>query len=268
MFTRQKNLCWIVLAVMFIAVASSGCGGGGGGTGDISQNENLPGWDSDPNPVANNQSNNNQNTNNGNTNQNQNQNPDTPTNPDTNNQNQNSNGGSDTPVAISGTWEIVSGSGFTTTTTSDGRTTTEHYTYIPGSIGAIGVKVSRNTWGGTYEGAYCVTLSGNDLITESTYDGTGNILLDCVYDEKPNQHAPMMIFSGGLAYDYIGNGTYQETDESFAKHSGNTQRFSDYEYTLKLEDSSTLRWTYWNNSGLSGILMNETRNEIVLKKIQ
>ena len=44
----------------------------------------------------------------------------------------------------------------------------------------------------------------------------------------------MMMFSGGLAYDYIGNGTYQETDESFAKYTGTTQRVLDYEYTLKL----------------------------------
>ena len=106
------------------------------------------------------------------------------------------------------------------------------------------------------------------MITESTYEGTGAILLDCVYYKNPNQHAPMMMFSGGLAYDYIGNGTYQETDESFAKYTGTTQRISDYEYTLKLEDSSTLRRTYWSNSGLSGILMSKTRNEIVLNKVQ
>ncbi|MBQ9433080.1 MAG: hypothetical protein IJU26_02580 [Synergistaceae bacterium] len=273
MFMTKKCLYLPTLAVMLMVFVSFGCGGGGGsggGSGNTSQSDNLPGWDTPPNPVADNQNNNNYNGNNGSTNQNQNQNqnqnPDTPTNPDTNNQNQDSNNGSDSPVNISGTWEIVSGHGVTTTTIS-GRTTTSRYTYVPGRIGKIGVEVSRNTWGGTYEGAYCVTLSGNDLIVESTHAGTGDVMLDCVNADNPNQPAQSMIFSGGLAYDYIGNATYQETGESFAKYTGNTQRVMDYEYTLTLEDSSTLRWTYWSKMDMSGVI-SETQNEIVLKKAQ
>ena len=202
-------------------------------SGNTSQSDNLQGWDSLPNPVA---------------------------------DNQNSNTGNDTPVAISGMWEIVSGGGFTTITVS-GQTTTSRYTYVPGRIGAISVEVSRSTYTGTYAGAYCVTLSGNDLIVESTYDGTGSILLECVNYENPSQPVQSMIFSGGLAYDYIGNATYQETDESFAKYTGNTQRFTDYEYILTLEDSSTLRWTYWSKTDVMGVI-SETRNEILLKKVQ
>ncbi len=105
------------------------------------------------------------------------------------------------------------------------------------------------------------------MIVESTYDGTGSILLECVNDENPSQPVQSMIFSGGLAYDYIGNATYQETDESFAKYTGNTQRFTDYEYTLTLEDSLALRWTYWSKTDVMGVI-SETRNEILLKKVQ
>lgn len=264
MFMTKKCLYMPILAVMFLVLVSCGCGGGGGGSGNTSQSENLPGWDSLPNPVADNQNN----SNNGSTNQNQtqNQNQDTPTNSDTNNQNQNSNSGSDTPVNINGTWEIVSGNGITTTSIS-GRTATSRYTYVPGRIGAIGVEVSRNTWGWTYEGAYCVTLSGNDLITESTYAGTGTVMLDCVNADNPNLPAQSMIFSGGFAYDYIGSGSYQETDESYAKYTGNTQRVTDYKYTITFEDSSTLRWTYWSKMDVSGVIV-ETQNEIILKKVQ
>ena len=114
------------------------------------------------------------------------------------------------------------------TTTISGRTTTSRSTYVPGKIGAIGVEVSRNTWGRTYEGAYCVTLSGNGLLIESTYAGTGTAMLDCVNDDNPSQPAQSMIFSGGLAYDYIGNGSYQETDESYARYTGMTQRVTAY----------------------------------------
>lgn len=262
MLMTKKCLYLPVLAVMLMVFVSCGCDGGGG-SGSVAQNDNLPGWDTPPNPVADNQ-----NTNNGNTNQNQsqNQNPDTPINPDNNNQNQDTNTENDTPVNINGTWEIVSGHGVTTTTIS-GRTTTSRYTYVPGRIGEIGVEVSRSTYTGTYEGAYCVTLSGNDLIVESTYDGTGSILLECVNDANPSQPAQSMIFSGGLAYDYIGNATYQETDESFAKYTGNTKRFTYYEYNLTLEDSSTLIWTYWSKTNMMGVI-SETRNEILLKKVQ
>ena len=92
-------------------------------------------------------------------------------------------------------------------------------------------------------------------------------MLDCVNADNTNQPAQSMIFSGGLAYDYIGSGCYQETDESFAKYTGNTQRIMDYEYTMMLGDSSPLRWSYWRKMDISKVI-NETQNEIVLKKIQ
>ncbi len=169
---------------------------------------------------------------------------------------------------INGTWEIVSGRG-----TLSGAGQTFHLTYVPGKIGAIGVEVSPNTtWGENFRGAYCVTLTGEGLAQETIYKGTGTMTLYCTVDERPNQSAlPVMAFSGGMTFDYIGNNTYQDTEKTYAKYTGVTQRLADYESTLTLEDSSTLRWTYRTttaNNILSDLALGEaeTLYEIVLKR--
>jgi|GEM_PF-5731275 len=170
---------------------------------------------------------------------------------------------------INGTWEIVSGHG-----TLSGAGQTFHLTYVPGKIGAIGVEVSPNTtYGESFRGAYCVTLTGEGLAQEvTTLKGTGTMLLYFTVDERPNLSTlHMKTFSGGLAYDYIGDNIYQETEKTYAKYTGVTQRFYDYESTLTLEDSSTLRWTYRTttaNNILSDLAANELEAwyEIVLKR--
>lgn len=185
-----------------------------------------------------------------------------------NNGNGNSNGNNGGQSGeINGTWEIVSGRG-----TLSGAGQTFHLTYVPGKIGAIGVEVSPNSYGGTYQGAYCVTLTGNGLAVESTYKGTGTMMLYFTIDERPNQSAlPVMSFSGGMTFDYIGDNTYQDTEKTSAKYTGVTQRLADYESTLALEDSSTLRWTYRTttaNNILSDLALGEAEiwQEIVLKR--
>ena len=54
-------------------------------------------------------------------------------------------------------------------------------------------------------------------------------------------------FTGGKSFSYIGNGTYRMTTEKG-------------EYTITLEDSSTIRWRY--------TAFNEGWYEIVLTKAQ
>ena len=277
MRTSLKRLSIFMIVMMFFAVMSAGCGSSGGGNkenvsqdnGNSNNGNNISGWDTDLDEQnQNNNGNNNQddnNNNNGNSdNQNDNNNDN---NNDNGNDNQNNNNGS--PVAINGTWEIVSGSGVSSSTLGQ-KEGISHYTYIPGRIGAIGVEVSRNTWGGTFEGAYCVTLTGKDLAQESTIKGTGEMHLYCTVDEYPDREAmPLMVFTGGMTFDYIGDGTYQDTNETYAKYTGVIYRIADYKSTLMLENSSTLRWRYWTKAneaqlGISG----ETSYEIVLKKVQ
>lgn len=187
-----------------------------------------------------------------------------------NNGNGNSNGNNGGQSAeINGTWEIVSGRGIISTDLLAGFYVT-HLTYIPGKIGAIGVEVSPtpiSTWGPNYNGAYCVTLTGEGLEEETIYEGTGTMMLYCITEEYPDREAsPLMVFSGGMTFDYIGNNTYQDTEKTYAKYTGITQRFYDYESTLALEDSSTLRWTYQRIQYAGENHKTETWYEIVLKR--
>lgn len=168
-------------------------------------------------------------------------------------------GNSQDSSEINGTWEIVSGFGIRSLDVS-GKVDVTHYTYVPGKIGAIGVEISRNPYGGTYEGAYCLTLTGRDLTYESIYKGTGTMSL--VFIDEKQDIWPVLYFSGSVAYDYIDNGTYRQTDESFAKYSGQKQNLESYESTIMLEDSSTLIWTYYSKLATTV----ESLYEIVLKR--
>ena len=68
-----------------------------------------------------------------------------------------------------------------------------------------------------------------------------------------------MNFPGGISFSYDGNGTYHLT--------GNSANANSYEYTLTLEDESTLRWVVWNkkNAQVWGS-SDEYRYEIVLNR--
>lgn len=261
MLMTKKCLYMPILAVMFLVLVSCGCGGGGGGSGNTSQSDNLPGWDSLPNPVADNQ-NNNQNNNNGSTNQNQNQNqnPGTPTNPDTNNQNQDTNTGSDTPVAISGMWEIVSGYGIVSNDVS-GKTYVNHLTYAPGKNRAVSITMTKNTY--SFPDYYTLELAGDNVVA--------GVALSVYYtiDEYPNNEARTYPIFAIQVFDYIGNGTYQATDKLIEELTGTKGNAGNFTHTLKLENASTLRWTVW--SKMNSLTMNssdEALYEIVLKKVQ
>ena len=175
------------------------------------------------------------------------------------------NTGNSSPVAISGMWEIVSGHGVNNVSTA-GNTHTMHFKYVEGSRGAIGIEVSRNTYGGSYEGAYCVTLTGEGLEVESLQQGFGSVRLNCTIDEYPEMGTvPMMTFSGGLTFDYIGNGSYQSNNDTELKYAGATNRAMPYSSTLTLENATTLRWKYEYRMETSG---GEIQQEILLRKVQ
>ena len=231
MRTSLKRLSIFVIVMMFFAVMSGGCGGGGSGGGDsnnVSQeNRNNSGWDTDPDEQnQNNNGNNNQNDNNNNNGNGDNQNDN---NNDNGNDNHNNNNGS--PVAINGTWEIVSGHAVV----SDDKSNLS-LTYKPGRIGEIGIEMrsNGNTYGPAYSGMYTLMLTGNNVIGTN---GIGSLLVDYSYDDYPDRTAPL-IFSSFPSFKYIGNGTYEMTEEN-TMNSGISARF-----TVTLENSSTLHLYY------------------------
>lgn len=237
-----------------------GCGGGSGDSGSYMQNDDSSGWDTRDHLSPNNQ-NTNTNTNNNTGNQN--------TNNNTGNQNTNNNTGQDSPATISGTWEIVSGRGISSNDIA-GRLQVLHLTYAPGKNGPVGIELTQNTEDyHPYKGLYSMTLTGDNVIG-SGVKGAGALSVYFTIDEYPNEEArPIGIFASSPAFEYVGNGTYHTTNDIVERPTGMVNNVGEYEYTLRLENASSLRWTVWSKTNaLTTGSTGEGFDEIVLRKVQ
>ena len=198
-----------------------------------------------------------------------NQNTNTNTNNNTDNQNTNNNTGQDSPATISGTWEIVSGHGISSNDIA-GRLQVLHLTYAPGKKGSVGIALTQNTEDyHPYKGLYSMTLTGDNVIGGGL-KGAGVLSVYFTIDEYPNEEArPLAIFVGGPAFEYVGNGTYHTTDDIVERPTVMVNNVGEYEYTLQLENPSSLRWTVWSKTNaLTTGSTDEGFDEIVLRKVQ
>ncbi len=264
MRTNIKLMSVVVIIMMFFTIATGGCGGGSSGSSSDYNMGNKTRWDTDPDDRnQNNNGNNNQDNNNGNNN---NQNNNGGDNNNNGNGNQNNNNGS--LVAINGTWEIVSGSGVQYIQVSSGNTTVSNLTCIPEKNSKVGIDMSKSDYFGASLGYFSTTLTG-DNVTAGGLKGNGILAVFCTVEGYPSSEATML-FPGGFAYEYIGDGTYRMTDETYDKAVGVKANSGYYENTLKLENASTLKWTYWYRVS-ELVTANSTvdyQYEIVLKKVQ
>lgn len=164
-------------------------------------------------------------------------------------------GNSQDSSEINGTWEIESGQGIVSADDS-GRLIVAHYTYVAGMNSEVSIEMTRNnssTYYGTNDGLYTLKLEGDNVIGSGGY---GALIVKCTVDETGQNRN--MNFPSGISFSNKGNGIYNLT--------GNNSMNS-YEYTLTLEDESTLRWVVWNkNNKQTTGSQNEARYEIVLKK--
>lgn len=155
---------------------------------------------------------------------------------------------------INGTWEIVSGRGITSADDS-GRLIVSHYTCSQGMNSEVNLEMTQNnssTYYGTNGGLYTLKMSGNNVIGSG---GFGALRVKCTMYETGQTTS--MNFPSGISFSYDNNGTYHMT--------GNTGANS-YEYTLTLEDESTLRWTVYTKNNEATGFSGEKWQEIVLKR--
>ena len=243
-----KWLCVFMIVMMFFAVVSGGCGGGGGSNGgDSSQdNNNYDDWKDPENGDYgkwNDPDNEDNNGNNGN-----------------GNQNDNNNGNNGTPVAINGTWEIVSGHAVVS---HNGRTSS--LTYKQGSTGEVGIEMvsTQSLYGNIemYRGLYTLKLTGENVMGQN---GLGSLFVSYSDDDYPDRTNPLT-FSSFPSFKYIGSGTYEMTEENLM-NSGVSTRF-----TVTLENSSTLHLYCETEADTShlGFDINTTGwHDIYLRKVQ
>ena len=267
MHKNLKRLCIFMIVIMFFAVISGGCGGGGSSDSspqgnENSNNNNNNGWDTDPDERnQNNNNNDNQNNNNNDNNQNDNNNgnngENNNNNGDDNNNNNNNNG---SPVAINGTWEIVSGHAVVS---HNGRTSS--LTYKQGSTGEVGIEMvsTQSLYGNIemYRGLYTLKLTGENVMGQN---GLGSLFVSYSYDDYPDRTNPLT-FSSFPSFKYIGSGTYEMTEENLM-NSGVSTRF-----TVTLENSSTLHLYYETEADTShlGFDINTTGWwDIYLRKVK
>ena len=259
MRSTRQYLWFVVFVVMLFVLVSGGCGGGSSGSSEESRGY---AWDTDPPQYDLNQPDNDT----GDDDTGYDDTGDTTPNP------QPDNTGNSSPVAINGTWEIVSGHGITSTDNSSGGISVTHVTYSPGKNGKVGINMSKSDdyFGGSL-GYFSTTLTG-DNVAAGGLKGNGILTVFCTVtaEEHPSINADAtMIIPGGFAYEYIGNRTYRMTDENYDKAVGVKANAGDYENTMTLENASTLRWTYQYKAPniVVGSFM-EYRYEIVLRKVQ
>ena len=258
MRSARKYSWFFLLVVMVFVVVSGGCGGGSGGGSTDESGGNA--WDTDPPPYDVNQPDNDT----GDDDTGYDDTGDTTPNP------QPDNTGNSSPVAINGTWEIVSGRGIVSSVIS-GTTEALHYTYATGMNSKVGIEITQNgsEYYGYYKNLFSVTLTGANVIGSGTRGG-GALMVYCTTDEYPDQEADLeMTFVAGMAFSYIGNGTYQMTDKSLEQPIGMNNNAVSYTYTIALENASTLRWTVSSkNNELTVGSSGERWQEIVLQKVQ
>ena len=123
------------------------------------------------------------------------------------NSNNNGNKLNEPPVEISGTWTIESGRAVVSNDDD-----TIKLTYVPGRIGEVGVEITKND--NSYSDLYSLTLSGEYVAGYvEDFPGTGVLSLDYSVDDSPDSTAKFA-FYGNTRFSYIGNGTYEKTQET------------------------------------------------------
>ena len=266
MMGTRKYLCWVIVALMFLSFFSiggtSGCG--------------SPHYDGEvvDTGSGNTSGNNNNSTNNNNNN----------TNDDSTDSNNNGSGNSGTPVNIDGTWEIVDGSHVMSYDQNyfvnelAGKTLTMHY--VQGSFNNFQIEMKTNAeWyaekglgdAGVFSDFYAMVLRGNNVLSSGVWGG-GTIMLDFENDDPIYRSSikPTSVgFNTSIYYNYVGNNTYQATEEDEDSVAGGKSNTGYWENTVTLVNNSTLKWSYWwkdnpNTQILGGV---EYYQELTLKRV-
>ena len=229
MMGTKKYLCWVIVALMFLAVMSVGCGGGN--SGSISTNNNSSNDITAPD--------------NGTEQEQENSTPENPSNSTDDNENRNENNNNNT--GISGTWKFVSGDIYSVSTIQE----QDNYsgTYDKSTEWVFNVTISLEEQS---DGKYTIKISGNDVMSENSEWPQGIAYGGFISSDNKDlgDHA---IIRGGEGFAVDEDGAYTATKNI-------------YTTSFALKDNSTLLCTMIDEFSLNSSMKTTTTTHMTLTR--